>query len=193
MSTALALKTQEDFGQASATAAAQVIHLNNADPIRDMGMLYIHNAAPLKGARPSKKDGRCFFILQCFRIPEGTPPGKVQSMRFHPDQAEYHIYYGLMARGQKSDPGLVVGYVDRCQGTVTMKKRGAEEVMSPAIIKTQSTLIMRPQVEYVSGAPRFGKFEHLAAGTDEHIATMDAIDAIRSPRPVPKAPRRSCI
>lgn len=155
--------------------------------LEPMGRFYIHNAAPMKGAKAAD-DGRCFFLLQCFEIPQNATPGQVRDMQFKLEQAQYHVFYGHMSR-KSGDTGLVVGYVEDCEGTRSL----SDITPGPVMTKTTGIMMPRPQVTPDWNAPRFGNHESRIQNFDETIATMADIDARRNRGRAPSGPRLRCL
>lgn len=161
-----------------------------ADAAMPMGRYYVQNAAPIKGAVPAS-DGRCFFLLKCFPVDEKATYGEVTYRTYHPSEAVYIPYYGLIA-GNKNDKGLMVGYVYDCKGTDSLRV-AVEGMEGPTMTEGRFYMVTPPKTEYVRDFPYYGPHTDNIQGIDETIATLNAIDAIVNPKPQPRMRRPSCI
>ncbi|NBX66506.1 MAG: hypothetical protein EBQ96_05875 [Proteobacteria bacterium] len=153
-----------------------------------MGRYFIKNAIPMKGARPGN-DGRCWFLLQCYRVGVNTKPGVTANRVIDPWRAQYIPYYGLMCR-KKGDQGLVVGYIYDCMGSKSLgyAEAQARGVTGPTMTEASHIAIRTPTVRYAPRARYYGPYGDLIQEIDEQCRTLDAIDRIRDPKPA--EPRR---
>lgn len=148
-----------------------------------IGTYYIHNAIPMRGAKPDAT-GKCFFLLQCFPIAAGVTPGQIRDMRFDSKDAQYHPYYGHMSRA-KGDAGMVVGYVEEMYGTHSLEFAAAG-FHGPAITETKGLNVPRPRVDLDLYQP-YGNYTSLVEDFDGTVRTMSVINQIRNrPQYAPK-------
>jgi len=158
-----------------------------------MGMMYINNAVPMKGARPDA-DGKCFFLMECFPIDAGKTPGQIAQMVLDKKDAEYRVYHGHISH-KKGEAGVVIGYIYNCYGTENLSfAANVDDTMrGPVMTRTDFMCLRNPRVAYSdTSAPRYGAYNHQIQGYDEQIATEATIHAVRYP--APKSPfRRSSI
>lgn len=159
----------------------------NPDLVK-MGHYYIKNAVPMKGARPSN-DGRCWYLLQCYRVGVNTKPGVTAGRVIDPWRAQYIPYYGHLSR-KKGDAGLVVGYIYDCMGSKSLgyAEAQARGITGPTMTEASHIAIRTPTVRYAPRARYYGPYGDLIQGIDEHCRTLAEIDRIRDPKP--DAPRQ---
>lgn len=157
-----------------------------------MGLYFIHNAVPMKGATPAA-DGRCLYLLECFPIAPDATPGQVAYSTMDVHKAQYKVYYGHISR-ERGEAGMTVGYVYRCAGTTGLDFAGVDDSLrGPVMTETVGLCLRSPKTTYDTDRPRYGDHNRFIQSYDEQIATEAAIKAIR--HPAPKAPhqRRCCI
>lgn len=159
-----------------------------------MGMMYINNAVPMKGAKP-EADGKCFFLMECFPMDAGQTPGQIAQTVLDKRDAEYRVYHGHISH-KKGEAGVVIGYIYNCFGTdgLSFAANADDTMRGPVMTRTDFMCLRNPRMAYSdTSAPRYGAHNHQIQTYDEQIATEAAIHAARYPAPKSPFRRRNSI
>ncbi len=144
-----------------------------------MGTFYIHDAVPMKGAKPDS-EGKMMYMLQCFAIADDATVASIESTTHEQKNAQYRVYYGHVSRF-KGDAGITVGHVYDCYGSDGFHFASADaRVTGRVMTDADGVCLPRPRVMPDTDSPRYGSFNARIQSYDEQIATEAAVTAARA-------------
>lgn len=166
--------------------------------VRNLGVFYVHDAAPKKGTRVSP-EGTCEWVLECYRIADGSnpkeeamTPGQIAGMVCDPAKAEFIAYEGPIAT-TRHDAGLMLGQVCRLS-----EARGSDYyehgVRMDRATKVEHLAYMPPKgADYAADAPYFGKANNRVMSFKDGMAIASQIAAAKDYKYVAPRLGRGCV